>query len=63
MHITGKICAWVLVALVIGAVVMTGQAINVRSSWLQKADTLTAANAGEKRERDQKRGRAETIGC
>jgi|GEM_PF-1917191 len=48
MHITGKICAWVLVALVIGAVVMTGQAINVRSSWLQKADTLTAANAVKK---------------
>jgi hypothetical protein len=48
MHITGKICAWVLVVLVIGAVMLTGQAINVRNSWLAKADTLSTANAQKK---------------
>lgn len=48
MHITGKICAWVLVVLVIGAVMLTGQAINVRNSWLAKADTLSEANAKKK---------------
>ncbi|MDG2388857.1 MAG: hypothetical protein P8M30_06010 [Planctomycetaceae bacterium] len=48
MHIIGKICAWVLVVLVIGAVMLTGQAINVRNSWLAKADTLSTANAQKK---------------
>ncbi|MBD3672346.1 MAG: hypothetical protein HUJ26_02365 [Planctomycetaceae bacterium] len=48
MHITGKICAWVLVLLVAVAVFFTGKAINVRNSWTQKADQLAEANAQKK---------------
>jgi len=45
MHITGKVCIWLLVVLVIFGISLAGQAINVRNSWLQKADTLRDENA------------------
>ena len=48
MHITGKICAGVMVLLVVGAVFFTGKAINIRNSWTKKAGDLAAANQQKK---------------
>lgn len=48
MHITGKICAWVMVLLVAVAVFFTGKAINVRNSWTKKAQELATANEMKK---------------
>jgi len=44
MHTLGKVCSWLLLPLVIGGVILGGQAINVRNSWLQKADDLRDRN-------------------
>lgn len=45
MHTLGKVCIWLLIPLVIGGVILGGQAINVRNSWLEPADKLRKENA------------------
>lgn len=45
MHTLGKVCTWLLIPLVIVGVILGGQAINVRNSWLEQADDLRARNA------------------
>jgi len=61
MHILGKICAWLLVLGIAGAVFMTAQAINIRNSWLEKADTLAEANAQKKETIDKKEARLKEL--
>lgn len=45
MHTLGKVCTWLLVPLVIAGVLLAGQAINVRNSWTEQADSLQKENA------------------